>query len=284
MSLVYSIRYFSTNHYVEQAKGASWQFLILPENNHSQQLVDWSIHNSLNAPASTSINGLGFKTVRIQTNRHFNALKITANLRVQKERINPFDFIPNTKVSDDYALLETHDFKVDNEPYLRNTYFTWLPEKHTALYTFDRKRNVFENLRALNAWVYSFLKFKVGVTGIHTSLKEVVKKRQGVCQDFTHLFLAIARDNHVPARYVSGYLHQGSGFFGDSQMHAWVEVYVPNGGWIGFDPTNNILADQNHIKVCHGIDYQDCSPIKGVVYSVGGNNTSHTVEVIAAQQ
>lgn len=284
MSLVYSIRYCSTNHYVEQAKGASWQFLILPENNRSQKRIDWSIQNSLDAPMSTSVNGLGFKTIRIQTTSPFNELQITAKLTVQKEQVNPFDFVPNTLVSDDYKTIEAIDFKADKEPYLRNTYFTTLPYKHASLYSFDRKRNLFDNLKALNSWVYSYLKFKVGVTGINTSLEEILEKRHGVCQDFAHLFLAISRDNHVAARYVSGYLHQGNGYFGDSQMHAWVEAYVPNGGWIGFDPTNNILADQNHIKVCHGIDYHDCSPIKGVVYSVGGNETSHTVEVIASQQ
>ena len=82
---------------------------------------------------------------------------------------------------------------------------------------------------------------------------------------------------------MSGYIHQGNNYFGDLQMHAWVEVLLPNIGWIGFDPTNDILVAQNHIKVCHGKDYKDCSPLKGVVYSCGDNETEYSVKVQSSQ-
>ena len=67
-------------------------------------------------------------------------------------------------------------------------------------------------------------------------------------------------------------------------MHAWSETYIPNIGWVGFDPTNNLLANDNHIKVAHGKDYNDCSPLKGVIYSQGKNKTSHSVIVSSQQQ
>jgi len=66
-------------------------------------------------------------------------------------------------------------------------------------------------------------------------------------------------------------------------MHAWAEAYIPEAGWIGFDPTNDILAGDNHIKVAHGRDYQDCSPLKGIIFSPGNNRTTHSVEVMARQ-
>jgi transglutaminase-like putative cysteine protease len=93
----------------------------------------------------------------------------------------------------------------------------------------------------------------------------------------------MARQNGIPTRYVSGYLNQEHGLLGDSQMHAWAEAYIPFVGWKGFDPTNNILANTNHIKVCHGKDYNDCSPLRGVIYSNGQNVTSHTVLVQSQQ-
>ena len=136
-----------------------------------------------------------------------------------------------------------------------------------------------DNLIALNKWVYIHIYFKTDVTHIGTLLDDIIENRHGVCQDFSHLFIAIARQNGIPTRYVSGYLHQGDGFFGDSQMHAWVESFVPNVGWIGFDPTNNLLANHNHIKVSHGKDYNDCPPIKGIVYTSGKNETKYSVEV-----
>ena len=79
-------------------------------------------------------------------------------------------------------------------------------------------------------------------------------------------------------------MHQGNGYFGDSQMHAWVECCLPETGWIGFDPTNNLIAAENHIKVAHGKDYTDCPPLKGVVYSSGKNETEYTVQVSAQKQ
>jgi transglutaminase-like putative cysteine protease len=66
-------------------------------------------------------------------------------------------------------------------------------------------------------------------------------------------------------------------------MHAWPECFIPNIGWVGFDPTNNILANHNHIKCAHGKDYKDCSPLKGVIYTSGKNETSYSVEVLAKQ-
>jgi transglutaminase-like putative cysteine protease len=67
-------------------------------------------------------------------------------------------------------------------------------------------------------------------------------------------------------------------------MHAWAEAYVPQIGWLGFDPTNNLIANANHIKVAHGRDYSDCSPLKGVLFTTGKNKTSHSVHVSSQQQ
>jgi transglutaminase-like putative cysteine protease len=66
-------------------------------------------------------------------------------------------------------------------------------------------------------------------------------------------------------------------------MHAWAEAFVPEAGWTGFDPTNDLLAGDNHIKVAHGKDYQDCAPLKGVIFAPGENQTKHSVEVSARQ-
>ena len=133
-------------------------------------------------------------------------------------------------------------------------------------------------------WIKENFTFKTDVTGIDTDLNDILKNKQGVCQDFTHLFIAISKKFGIPSRYVSGYLHQGNGYFGDSQMHAWVECCLPDSGWIGFDPTNNLIAAENHIKVAHGKDYTDCPPLKGMVYSTGKNETEYTVKVTAQQQ
>jgi transglutaminase-like putative cysteine protease len=123
------------------------------------------------------------------------------------------------------------------------------------------------------------LEFDPEPTNVHTTVCEAIELGKGVCQDFTHLFVAIARKNRIPCRYVSGYLNQGGNLIGSAAMHAWVEAFIPGNGWHGFDPTNNLLVDMNYIKTAHGVDYSDCSPIKGVLKTSGDNKTSYNVKV-----
>lgn len=284
MSLEYSITYKAENTYEQWVNDAHWQFLILPEENSSQELITTDFTNSLNAINEHSINGYGFQTIRVHPKKKFKQITFEATCKVIKKEVNPFDFSLDQHIPNTYAHIEAIDFKVVNESFLRKTRFTTIPETNADLFCFDRTKSIFENLQALNEWTFKHIFFKTGVTDVNTSLDEIIEKRHGVCQDFTHLFCALARQNGIPARYVSGYLHQGNGYFGDSQMHAWAEVFVPNLGWIGFDSTNNLIANENHIKVAHGKDYFDCPPIKGVVFTTGSNETRHSVVVASQQQ
>ena len=279
MPVNYTIKYKSENNYENPVHEAYWQFLVTPENNDSQELLSSNFNTSVDARIENSINGYNFETARIHCKKPFDKIKFEAEFRLLKKETNPFEFIPTTDNNSDYKLIESLLFKVDFESFLKETNLTKLPANQKDVYTFNKELSIFDNLKALNNWIYIQLYFKTGVTHVDTLLEEIIENRHGVCQDFSHLFCAIARRNQIPTRYVSGYLHQGEGFFGDSQMHAWVEAFVPNNGWIGFDPTNNLLVNHNHIKISHGIDYNDCAPLKGVIYSSGKNETNYSVEV-----
>ncbi len=284
MSLEYSITYTAENTYENWVNDAHWQFLIIPQKNENQEFIDVQFNNSLNTINEFSINGYGFRTIRVHPKKKFKQISFEAHFKLIKREVNPFDFMEEEDISQAYAQIEKLDFRIDFEAFLRNTRLTTLPEKNRDAFVFDKKTSLFENLQALNEWTFTHIYFQTDVTDVNTVLNEVIDKRHGVCQDFTHLFCALARRNGIPTRYVSGYLHQGNGFFGDSQMHAWAEAYLPKIGWIGFDPTNNLLANTNHIKIAHGKDYTDCSPLIGVVYTTGRNETSHTVQVSSQQQ
>ncbi|MEM7381916.1 MAG: transglutaminase family protein [Bacteroidota bacterium] len=284
MALEYSINYKAENEYQNTVDEAHWQFLIVPEQNSSQQLINVDFRNSMGLEKSYSVNGYGFRTIRLQSNQKFNKISFEADFKLLKKEINPFDFSSFPAAEQEYQFIETIEFKVDYEPFLKSTRFTSLPEVESPVFRLDQSIPLFENLQQLSEWTFKFLHFKSGVTDVNTELDEVIRNRQGVCQDFTHLFCALARQNGIPVRYVSGYLHQGNGYFGDSQMHAWAEAFIPSAGWVGFDPTNNLLVNANYIKVAHGKDYEDCSPLKGVVYSEGINRTKHSVAVSAQQQ
>jgi transglutaminase-like putative cysteine protease len=138
---------------------------------------------------------------------------------------------------------------------------------------------VFEYLLKLNSYLFELLEYSPESTDINTPIEEVLSIRKGVCQDFAHLFISVCRQNKIPARYVSGYLNQGAGFTGTSQLHAWAEALIPELGWVGFDATNNLVADHHYIKIAHGTDYRDCSPIIGVLETTGAQKSIHSVTV-----
>lgn len=96
-----------------------------------------------------------------------------------------------------------------------------------------------------------------GSTGIHTTAAEAWEKRSGVCQDYAHILISLCRLDHIPARYVAGLM------LGEGASHAWVEIYA-DGCWVGLDPTNDQLVNDDYIKICHGRDYGDCAVDRGV--------------------
>ena len=282
MNLDYQIRYSAKNTYENKTHGALWQFLIIPENNESQVLISDEFSNSLNIPVENSINGYGFRTYRIRPKQSIEEIIFTADFKIIKKVENIFERVSHEFSEEEYKKLRSLEFRVENDVFLRFTDLTHLHQK--VDFEFDESISLFENLQNLNSWIKNEFTFKTNVTDIDTDLSHILEIKQGVCQDFTHLFIAIAKQFGIPSRYVSGYLHQGNGYFGDSQMHAWVECCIPESGWIGFDPTNNLIAAENHIKVAHGKDYSDCPPLKGVVYSSGKNETEYTVSVSAQEQ
>ena len=128
--------------------------------------------------------------------------------------------------------------------------------------------------QALSDQIYTQFEYVPGSTDVSTPLAEFVAGRRGVCQDYAHLMLAAARSRGVPARYVSGYIYAGvgEGANGAGATHAWVELYLPHArAWRGFDPTNNVLVADRHIKVAVGRDYADVPPTKGIVRAAMGS-------------
>lgn len=134
-------------------------------------------------------------------------------------------------------------------------------------------------LRLSNTLFHSF-QYVVGSTSAISPIEHILEGRQGVCQDYTHVMITIARGWGIPARYVSGYLYvEGRDYDSapEAASHAWVECLMPGLGWVGFDPTNRCLADERHVRVGVGRDYQDVTPIRGIF--LGGGESELTVEV-----
>jgi transglutaminase-like putative cysteine protease len=144
-----------------------------------------------------------------------------------------------------------------------------------------KQHNPYQIARYFCQQVFEQFTYIKGVTTVETTLDEIWSHKQGVCQDFAHMMLALLRLARIPARYVSGYIcPNNTGMRGDGATHAWVEAYLPFYGWLGFDPTNNCIANEKHVRLAVGRNFSDCSPVKGT-YRGGAE---HTLEVQVSVQ
>jgi transglutaminase-like putative cysteine protease len=121
-------------------------------------------------------------------------------------------------------------------------------------------------------------------TKVDSPIEDALRSRQGVCQDFAHIMIALVRKLRIPCRYVSGYLfHLEENGRKDRSLegasHAWVEALVPRLGWTAFDPTNNLIGGDRHIRVAIGRDYADVPPTRGVYKGEAQSELSVAVTV-----
>ena len=132
----------------------------------------------------------------------------------------------------------------------------------------NSERDPLTLLRRLNSDLYSEIAYTKESTSVDSPIEVALNARRGVCQDLAHIMITLLRNIQIPCRYVSGYLHHDASHpdrSGDGATHAWVEALLPGLGWIGFDPTNNLIAGGRHIRTAIGRDYSDVPPTIGLM-------------------
>lgn len=154
-----------------------------------------------------------------------------------------------------------------------------------AAASFPPGRPLFEAVLDLTRRIHQEFQFDARATTVATPLKEVIRTRRGVCQDFAQIQIGCLRSLNLAARYVSGYLETlpppgEEKLTGSDASHAWVQVFIPSIGWIDFDPTNNVVPSERHITVAWGRDFNDVSPIRGVMVGGGQHQLSVAVDVV----
>jgi len=220
-----------------------------------------SFHLSVTPPAAVFryVDGFGNRV------HHFNVLPPHLEVRVLAASVvethpRPHDLAASTAgypLRLEHAGLELLDFL-----HLRG------PARHTPLLepVLDALRpapgtGVGELVLAVTRYIQERFQYAKDVTLASSPIDDLLSHGKGVCQDFTHLMIAVLRSFGVPARYVSGYVFREEK---ESQSHAWCEVWLPDLGWVGVDPTNAALADERFVKVAIGRDFSDVPPNKGV--------------------
>ncbi len=137
----------------------------------------------------------------------------------------------------------------------------------------------------LNTAVYRAFAYTPQHTKVDSPIDHALKSRKGVCQDFAHIMIALGRNLGIPCRYVSGYLHhrtEDQDRSAEDATHAWVEALLPGLGWVGFDPTNDLVVTNRHIRTAVGRDYSEVPPTRGVFKGEASTETELKVGVQVA--
>jgi transglutaminase-like putative cysteine protease len=130
-------------------------------------------------------------------------------------------------------------------------------------------------LTQVGGYIHTRFEYARDVTLATSPVDDVLEHGKGVCQDFTHLMIALLRSFGLAARYVSGYIHRANK---ESQSHAWCEVWLPDLGWVGIDPTNDCFLNDHFVKVATGRDFTDVPPNRGVYRGKAKESISVRVE------
>jgi len=210
-------------------------------------------------------------------------VKSTSVVSIQKSPwVHRIDYSPEM-----HAIFHSDLFSSHYLAYLSNTTYTYLTPEQINKVNSDigEMCNPVQYAIDVMGYLYNRFTYDASSTNVATKAQESFDLKKGVCQDITHVMLGILRANHIPSRYVSGYLYVGenSALVGDAASHAWVEVMVPGIGWVGLDPTNNVEALENHIRVGVGRDYGDVSPVQGI-YRGGSHKLDVKVSVSLIEQ
>lgn len=231
----------------------------------------------------------GNRVRRLVVETPFQEMTLRAHSRVQTLDTDPLELRPlhaRTTIPLNWMPWQRHML----QPYLLPPELpdTQLTELHEYAMSFVERNgyDLVDSLLDMNQSIFRDYAYKQGSTTVFTTAFECYVKRQGVCQDFTNLFICLARLLGIPARYVCGYLYTGPKHANRAMAeatHAWAQVYLPDLGWKGFDPTNGVLTQTDHVRVAVGRNYLDATPTSGTLFVGGGAETlevSVTVEEV----
>jgi transglutaminase-like putative cysteine protease len=226
--------------------------------NSIQEVRLFSTHKELSILSECEVEIFGKDEILVDLSPPWETVAAALKVPSTDEQWNAAQFCYSSQLVDAPAALEFAQSQIDaGTPLLR--------------YALTLTENIF---RTFN--------YQEGVTDVSTNVAEVLRRREGVCQDFAHVAIAAMRTLGLAARYVSGYIlgsadSSATHLVGAQASHAWISVYCPEFGWVDFDPTNNQLTSDQHITLGWGRDYGDVAPSRGSI--LGGGRQVLDVDV-----
>jgi len=282
--MIYSVRHTTTFRYEPAVRESVMEVRMQPRSEGNQRCLSFNL--DVNPPANIT----QYRDFTGNTVHHFDIagshteVKVTAQSTVQVQSLpaprpseaGDWDDLDALTAGDDYwEMLLPSEFAHSGEA---------LGQLAQELKC-ERREGPLELLTEVNEGIYKLFAYVPNSTKVDSPIEDALRARKGVCQDFAHIMIALVRPLRLPCRYVSGYLFHRETDDGrrdrslEGASHAWVEALVPRLGWTAFDPTNNLIGGDRHIRVAIGRDYADVPPTRGVYKGEAHSELSVAVTV-----
>jgi transglutaminase-like putative cysteine protease len=260
-----SVHHTTTYTYAEQARRVIQLLRVTPSSFAGQAVLDWRIDVDVDAKLREGRDGYGNVIHMLYVDALTRSLSITVAGRVLTE--------------DRAGVVQGLPHDLPPGVFRRETPLTVGGPAIAAIAARLRRGRggTLERLHGLAGWLQSNVRFDTEATEVETTAEQAASAGHGVCQDFTHIFIAACREAGLAARYVSGHLFRRDGMHFQEAAHAWAEAWVEDLGWVAFDAVNGISTDDAYIRVACGLDYRDAAPIAGA--RSGGGEEQLSVEV-----
>ena len=261
------IDYRTTYRYEVAATGIVQALRLRPGDHEAQHIRHWRVDVDVDGVTRTNTDPFGNRVDMFYADAPTTALTITV--------------VGEADVSDAVGLVRGAAEPLPPAIFLRTTPLTGTDAALIDLAEGARRAEVLPTLHALMAAIHERVAFCTTATDVATAATDALASGRGVCQDFAHIFSAGARHLGIPARYVSGHLARAEQ---QEASHAWAEAYVPDLGWVAFDPANGICTTDSYLRVAVGLDYLDAAPVRGARRGGGAEVLDVTVKAVDAMR
>lgn len=278
----YEIEHITSYLYSSPVRRCVMSLCLQPREDCGQRLLRFEISTAPAAPLTSEQDWFGNTKHVLNIHREHEALTVTARSTVE---VTPSAPLAGSLGAAAWEELHSWGKAFSHWDF---THASALARPSSALTAFMERWSIkaegdpLESLLQLSDTLHHGFRYVPGSTSVASPMEHILESGSGVCQDYAHVMIAIARSWGVPARYVSGYLHVGGRATEqepETAMHAWVECWLPDLGWIGFDPTNQSVAGERYVRVAVGRDYQDVPPTRGVLQGGEGSKLAVSVRI-----
>lgn len=254
--------------YETPASGVIQTLRLTPRNHDGQYVVDWRIDVSENCQLDQHEDAFGNITHVFTAEGPFEELRVLVEGEVDTQDTN--------------GVVQGAIERFPPSLYLRETPLTGFDPAIVEFAKAAQARtdgDVLKVVHVLLERLHEEMAYDTSPTQVTTTAAEAFALKRGVCQDLTHIFIAAARSLAIPARYIGGHFHRADGVSQQEAGHAWAEAYVPNLGWVAFDPANGLCATDAYVRVACGLDYLGAAPVRGTRYGGGAEAMEVAVRV-----